>query len=199
MHLSSIDSRTAADAILRLGQMVSGPGLSDGLSWAQWTVLRYLARANRFSRTPSAFAAFHGTSRGTASQTIKSLIKGGYVVATRSPIDGRSTRLDLTAKGRTALDRDPAKDLVAAIDDLAPGQRSEAAAMLGRLIHRLAERRKSPAFGSCGDCRHRSDLAQDPDGARLCECRVAQTTLEPAETVQLCLHYQPARPHEALK
>lgn len=199
MPLFSNDSRAAADAILRLGQMVSGPGLTDGLTRAQWTALRYLARANRFSRTPSAFAAFHGTSRGTASQTIKSLISGGYIAATRSPTDGRSTRLDLTAKGRSALVRDPAEDLVTAIDDLAPEQRSEAAAMLGRLIDRLAERRKSPAFGTCGDCRHRSDLAQDPDGARHCECRLAQTTLEQAETVQLCLHYQPARPHEAVK
>lgn len=188
-----MDSHKAAVAILQLGQMVSGPGLTDGLTWAQWTALRYLARANRFSRTPSAFAVFYGTTRGTASQTIKSLIRGGYIAAARSPVDGRSTRLDLTAKGRNTLAGDPAEDLVAVIDDLAPGQRSEAAAMLAWLIDHLAKRRKSPAFGSCGDCFHSSEPAQCPDGTRHCECRLAQALLEPAETVQLCLHYQPTR------
>lgn len=74
MLRSPTNSRAVADAILRVGQMVSGPGFAGGLTWAQWTALRYLARANSLSRTPSAFAAFHGTTRGTASQTIKSLI-----------------------------------------------------------------------------------------------------------------------------
>lgn len=192
MLRSPTNSRAVADAILRVGQMVSGPGFAGGLTWAQWTALRYLARANRFSRTPSAFAAFHGTTRGTASQTIRSLIAAGYVVRTRSPADGRSARLDLTARGRGALAQDPAEDLVAALDDLPPAQRSQAGAALDRLIDRLARRRSAPAFGSCGDCHHRSDLPQDPDGTPHCECRFAQAALEPDETAQLCLYFQPA-------
>lgn len=134
MLRSPTNSRAVANAILRVGQMVSGPGLAGGLTWAQWTALRYLARANSLSCTPSLFAAFHGTTRGTASQTIKSLIAGGYVVRTRSTADGRSARLDL-----------------------APTQRHEAGAALIRLIASLARRRDAPPFGSCGDCRDRGD------------------------------------------
>lgn len=192
-------SRAVADAILRVGQMVSGPGLAGGLTWAQWTALRYLARANSLSRTPSAFAAFHGTTRGTASQTIKSLIAGGYVVRTRSTADGRSARLDLTAKGWAAFAHDPAGDLVAAVEDLAPTLRREAGAALTRLITSLALRRDAPPFGSCGDCRHRGDPAHSPDGTLCCECRFARAALDRDEMERLCIHFQPARRGEAVR
>ena len=85
-------SRVIAELVLRLGRIASGEGLVEGLTPAQWTVLRYFARANRFSRTPSAFAAFHGTTRGTASQTIKNLEIQGYLTRIRSQADGRSAR-----------------------------------------------------------------------------------------------------------
>src|SRR5215475_13325329 len=62
--------------------------------------LRYFARANPFSRTPSAFAAFQATTRGTASQAIKALEAGGYLVRQRSKADGRSVSLRLTSKGK---------------------------------------------------------------------------------------------------
>src|SRR6516225_1312032 len=50
--------------------------------------LRFFARANSFSRTPSAFAEFQATTRGTASQSIKALEAGGYLVRQRSQADG---------------------------------------------------------------------------------------------------------------
>ena len=68
-----MDSRAIAEQVLQLGRMASAEALAEGLTPVQWAGLRYFARANRFSRTPSAFAAFHGTTRGTASQTIKNL------------------------------------------------------------------------------------------------------------------------------
>lgn len=193
MLRSLTNSRGVADALLRVGQMVSGPGFAGGLTWAQWTVLRYLARANSLSRTPSAFAAFHGTTRGTASQTIKSLIAGGYVVRTRSTADGRSARLDLTAKGWAVFAHDPAEDLTAAVEDLAPKLRCEVGAALSGLIASLARRRDAPPFGSCGDCRHRGNATHNPDGAPRCECRFTRVTLDRDEMERLCIHFQPAR------
>ena len=53
-------------------------GYDGELSPAQWMALRYFARANPFSRTPSAFAAFQATTRGTASQAIKALEASGW-------------------------------------------------------------------------------------------------------------------------
>jgi len=79
-----MDSRVIAELVLHLGRMASREALVEGLTAAQWAVLRYFARANRFSRPPSAFAAFHGTTRGTASQTIKSLESLDYLPVVRS-------------------------------------------------------------------------------------------------------------------
>src|SRR6476469_6003032 len=74
-----IGGRAAADLVLRLSRAALGEGFVEALTSAQWTAPRYFSRANRFSRTVSAFAEFHATTRGTASQTVKSLIKPGYL------------------------------------------------------------------------------------------------------------------------
>ncbi len=50
---------------MHFGRIASDEGLAEGPTTARWRVLGYFARANRFSRTPSPFAAFHGTMRGT--------------------------------------------------------------------------------------------------------------------------------------
>ena len=115
-----MDSRIIAELVLHLGCIASGDGLLEGLTPGQWTALRYFARANRFSRTPSAFAAFQGTTRGTASQAIKSLVAQGYLRQTRSETDGRSVRLDLTDKARAMIDNGPLEALVRAADALPP-------------------------------------------------------------------------------
>src|SRR3981081_3103946 len=80
--------------------------------------LRFFARANSFSRTPSAFAEFQARPRGTPSQAIKALEAGGYLVRQRSEADGRSVSLRLTNKGKKALARDPFEVLVRAVDSL---------------------------------------------------------------------------------
>ena len=111
-----MDSRVIAELVLHLGRIASREALVEGLTPAQWAVLRYFAQANRFSRTPSAFAAFHGTTRGTASQTIKNLETQAYLTRMRSEADGRSARLDLTDKARAILSSDSFEALVRAAD-----------------------------------------------------------------------------------
>ena len=71
--------RTIAELVVQLGRITHGHGYTEGLTPAQWSALRYLSRANRFSRTVSAFAEFHATTRGTASQTVKCLVAQGYL------------------------------------------------------------------------------------------------------------------------
>lgn len=188
-----MNGREVAGTILQLAQVVSGPGFTGGLTWAQWTALRFLARANRFSRTASAFAAFHGTTRGTASQTIKSLIARGHVVRTRSAADGRSARLDLTGTGWAALASDPFEDLVGAAEELPADLRTRAGDALARLIGDIARRRGTQLFGTCGACRHRRELAPGADDAPQCECRLARAALAPNEMAELCIYFDPAQ------
>src|SRR6202048_1547438 len=109
-----MSARETAELLLQVGRLVQTEGYDGELSPAQWMALRFFARANSFSRTPSAFAEFQATTRGTASQAIKALEAGGYLVRQRSQADGRSVTLRLTDKGNEVIARDPFEVLVRA-------------------------------------------------------------------------------------
>src|SRR5438309_8529306 len=115
-----MSARETAELLLVVGRLVQAEAY-DGKLMA----LRYIARANPFSRTPSAFAEFQATTRGTASQAIKALEAGGYLVRQRSEADGRSVSLRLTNKGKKAFARDPFEVLVRAVDALDVKERTE--------------------------------------------------------------------------
>jgi len=83
-------ARKTAELLLQVGRLVQAEGYDGELSPAQWMALRYFARANPFSRNPSAFAEFQATTRGTASQAIKALEASGYLV--RQAIQGGRTK-----------------------------------------------------------------------------------------------------------
>ena len=149
-----MDSRAIAELVLHLGRIASGEALVEGLTPVQWTGLRYFARANRFSRTPSAFAVFHGTTRGTASQTIKKLEAQGYLTRMRSETDRRSVHLVLTEKARAILEKDLFEILVRATDTLPLGVRGQFANALQRVLGHVALERGIPTFGNCASCTH---------------------------------------------
>ena len=111
-----MSARETAELLLLVGRLVQADGYEGELSPAQWMALRFFARANSLSRTPSAFAEFQATTRGTASQAIKALEAGGYLVRQRSQADGRSVTLRLTDKGHEMVARDPFEVLVRAVE-----------------------------------------------------------------------------------
>ena len=113
-----MSARETAELLLLVGRLVQADGYEGELSPAQWMALRFFARANSFSRTPSAFAEFQATTRGTASQAIKALEAVGYLVRQRSQADGRSVTLRLTDKGHEVVARDPFEALVRAVGSL---------------------------------------------------------------------------------
>ncbi len=177
-----------ADLILylaRLGQ--SCPSAPDAmpLTSAQWAALRYFARANRFSRTPSAFSDFHATTRGTASQTVKSLVALKLLERRSHDHDGRSTVIEVTEAGRAQLRADPMRDLRAVLDALPVAQQRALAAALGQTIQDLAARRMAPVFGTCSDCNHCEIRPLD------CFCRSTQTALCPSDMQAICVGFQP--------
>ena len=149
-----MNSRAIAELVFHLGRIASGEGLVEGLTAAQWAGLRYFSQANRFSRTPSAFAAFHATTRGTASQTIKSLEIQGYLTRMRSEDDKRSVRLVLTEKARGILANDPFESLVRAADSLPSSIQGHFASALQRMLGQVAQERGKPPFGTCTSCQH---------------------------------------------
>jgi len=51
-----MSARETAELLLLVGRLVQADGYEGELSPAQWMALRFFARANSLSRTPSAFA-----------------------------------------------------------------------------------------------------------------------------------------------
>jgi DNA-binding MarR family transcriptional regulator len=192
-----MDSRIIAELIVHLGRIASREALVEGLTPAQWAVLRYFAWANRFSRTPSAFAAFHGTTRGTASQTIKSLETQAYLTRLRSEADGRSARLDLTDKARTILAHDPFEALVHAADALPPGARGHFANGLQRMLGQVARERGKPPFGTCESCEHLEGDGYSREGQAHYVCGFVSEPLLLKELDELCINFVPGKPMTA--
>ncbi len=147
-----ITSRRIAQLVDRLTRLSRDLQFCEGLNPAQWEALRFLARANRYSRSPSALAAFLGTTRGTASQTLIALENRGLVTRRRGTADGRTRALDLTPAGEALLCRDP----ILAVEDAARDLPDEVAIALvrglSRLTHELQSRAGAKAFGVCRNC-----------------------------------------------
>lgn len=184
-----MDSRIIAELIVHLGRITSGDGLVEGLTPGQWSVLRYFARANRFSRTPSAFAAFHSTTRGTVSQAIKSLVTQGYLRQTRSEADGRSVRLDLTDNARAIIEKDPLEALTRAADALPPSVRSQFSNGLQRMLDHVASETGAPPFGTCKTCAHFEGDGCCQEGLATYACGFLNSQLIEEELDELCINF----------
>ncbi len=189
-----IDSRAIAELVLHLGRIASGEGLVEGLTATQWAALRYFALANRFSRTPSAFAAFHGTTRGTASQTIKNLETQGYLSRMRSETDRRSVQLALTDKARAILANDLFEALVRAADALPPGVRGHFANALQRMLGQVAWERGKPSFGTCASCKHLEGDGCSREGQAPYACGFASEPLLLEELDGVCINFVQGKP-----
>jgi DNA-binding MarR family transcriptional regulator len=186
-----IGARAAADLVLRLGRAALGEGFVEALTAAQWMGLRYFSRANRFSRTVSAFAEFHATTRGTASQTVKGLIKQGYLVRIPSDTDGRSARVDLTDSAKAILARDPFEAVVDAAEALPGRLRGQLVQLLERMLSHVARQRTRPPFGLCATCAHlRRDERRRSHPCRY-QCGLLNEPLAVEEIEQICISFEP--------
>jgi len=193
-----MSARETAELLLLVGRLVQAEGYDGKLSPAQWMALRYFARANTFSRTPSAFAEFQATTRGTASQAIKALEAGGYLVRQRSKADGRSVSLRLTSKGKKALARDPFEVLVRAVDLLDAKERTAMHHAMHQVLTTLAASGAHRCFGVCQDCTYlsgetRCNLTSASSSAP--ECLLLGVPIEPEDVDLLCVHFQPTSEH----
>ena len=183
-------SELVAELLVHVGRAArSEEGQSD-LTAAQWACLRFLARANDSTRTPSGFASFQATTRGTASQIIKSLEKLGLIARHRSDADGRSMRLDLTGAGRALQSRDPLGRLTGVIETLSSAEQAQFLGLLSRIASAVADLRQGTAFGTCRDCQHFTPSL----GGGLCACMAEELATD--DITQLCGSYRGPAPLE---
>ena len=187
-----ITAELGAELIVHLARLAQSSG-ETGLTSAQWSALRFFARANKVSRTPSAFSAFHATTRGTASQTVKSLVNAGLLERHRNEDDGRSWRFELTEAGRETLRRDPTAALVRVLRALDHDQRDALMKCLQTVTGALSHLRGVPQFGTCGDCRF-----FDADGNEEAACLCSRLPVTRDQTGALCIEFAPRTPTIAL-
>ena len=193
-----MSARETAELLLQVGRLVQAEGYDGELSPAQWMALRYFARANQFSRNPSAFAEFQATTRGTASQAIKALEADGYLVRQRSKADGRSVSLRLTNKGKKTLARDPFEVLVRAVNTLDAEQRATMRRALHQVLTTVAVRGAHRRFGICQDCAHFGRGTYDnlpSTGPLAAKCLLLGVPIQSADVGLLCVHFQSSSEH----
>ena len=193
-----MSARETAELLLLVGRLVQAEGYDGELSPAQWMALRFFARANSFSRTPSAFAEFQATTRGTASQSLKALETGGYLVRQRSEADGRSVNLRLTDKGHEAVARDPFEVLVRAVDSLDAKEQTAMHHALHQVLTTVAASGAHRRFGVCQDCAYLGgETCCNSTSATLSSlnCLLFGVPIGPADAGLLCVHFQPKSEH----
>jgi DNA-binding MarR family transcriptional regulator len=176
-----------AEMLDRLARMAHGAQFCAGLNPAQWAALRYLKRANRYSRTPGALAEYCGATPGTISQTLIALETKGYVSRRRSDTDGRSTTLALTSKGEALLADDPLTRLGEAVETLPKDERAALDRAIDRVVAKVSAERGGCGFGLCHDCSH---LQRPERKSGSCRCGVTGDALATGELDQICVDFQ---------
>ncbi|MGL4279622.1 MAG: MarR family winged helix-turn-helix transcriptional regulator [Albidovulum sp.] len=168
-----------AELLDRIARLHGARRRSAALPEAQVAALDYLARANRFSRSPSSVADYLAATRGTVSQTLIALARKGLVTEEPAPGDRRSRVYSLTPAGRAEVGgAGGSPDWGGARASLLMGLRAALAAMLRDAGGR--------SFGLCRSCRHHRP------GEAGAFCALLGVALAVPEADQICAEHQAA-------
>ncbi|MEM8795845.1 MAG: MarR family transcriptional regulator [Pseudomonadota bacterium] len=168
----------------RLQRLIASEDWAEDLNPAQRSALSYLARANRFSRSPSNVADYLCTTRGTASQTLKTLDKKGMIRRCDSDGDKRGVTYDVTKEGHTHIEETDALDR--ALGSIAKEKVDVLEGTLADLLTMQLEARGFRSFGICRTCIH-----HETDGKRL-YCRLLEIPLKSEEADLICHEHKAA-------
>lgn len=174
-----------AELLDRLGRATHALQFAHGLNPAQWEALRFLGRANRYSRSPSSLAEYLGTTKGTASQTLRALESKGYVRRSRSSRDRRGVSLELTPEGSALLGRDPMRDIEDAVAALSGPCADTLAEGIAQVLAKVRNRCRQGEFGVCERCRHLVATG----AAETTQCGLTGDLLSKDESTLLCVNF----------
>lgn len=178
-----------ADVLDRVARLAINEGHSHGLKPAQWEALRYLAAANRFSRTPRALTHYLGLTKGTVSQTLMALERKGLIEKSTDQVDHRLVRVELTKGGRTLLEAHDARPFDLVLAEMPEAARTTLKTSLVKLVKRQLDLSGRRPFGLCRNCRHfRPD---HPDGAPH-RCALLGVTLGKFDSTNICVEMSEA-------
>jgi DNA-binding MarR family transcriptional regulator len=192
---SGIKMNLAREAMELLGQaarILWFEGTKHGMRDREWMALRFLSRANRFSRTPSALASYVGTTRGTASFIIGELERLGYLERKRSTKDKRSVMLSVTQQGKKFLARDPVNGLVDAIAVLDDDSKIRFRDTLRHVLNRADAAEQRHHTDVCKRCIFLREERTASENKTTVEftCRLFRAPIAEAEIDLLCTSFE---------
>lgn len=169
----------------RLSRVITNHAHRDGLKPTQWEALRYLERANRFSRNPSALTAYLGMTKGTVSQTLTALERKGLITKQPVPADRRNVTIELTGAARKLLKTDP----LLTIDRVVSGSTDQSLEeSLRQLLSNTLQIREQQAFGACRTCRY---FQQNAEGGNPHRCDLLDEPLKDSDSELICAEQMP--------
>tara|TARA_R110000772_G_scaffold87094_12_gene181851 strand:+ start:199 stop:813 length:615 start_codon:yes stop_codon:yes gene_type:complete len=186
-EMSSVDNTLVL--LERIGRLLQNDGHADGLKPTQWEALRYVGRANRFSRSPSALTAYLGVTKGTVSQTVMSLEKKGLIEKSGVSGDKRAVQIELTRAGKKALADDPLAHLAPVIASMSNAESARLAEGLQSLLSKLIAERGGRAFGVCKSCRY---FRRNAAGGRPHLCGLLDEPLTDDDSNEICVEQEAA-------
>lgn len=178
MTMQTVKQNRIKELINRIARINAADEWAEEINPTQWTALSYLARANRFSRSPSQVADFMTATRGTVSQTLKALAKKGLISEVRSNQDKRSISYSVTNLGDALVHRD--STLHHAVSSLGTDETASLLTGLEDLVRNALKQRGLRAFGVCETCMHHR---KSKTGGY---CALLQESLSRPETKQIC-------------
>jgi len=171
----------------RLSRLTRELQFVDGLNPAQWEALRFLARANQYSRSPTALAEYLGATKGTVSQTLIALENKGLITRCKKTCDRRQVDLCLTDAGQAMLAKDPMLTLQRAAASMADDLGPHLVKGLARLLHDLQNRHHVLEFGVCQEC-----SLFCIGSAQAGECGATGEAIPSPESEKICVNYKAA-------
>ncbi|HEX6957003.1 MAG TPA: MarR family transcriptional regulator [Ferrovibrio sp.] len=173
----------------RLARLTRELQFVDGLNPAQWEALRFIAQANKYSRSPTALAEYLGATKGTVSQTLIALESKGLITRCKKTCDRRQVDLCLTEAGQAMLAKDPMQTLQHAASEMADELGPHLVKGLTRLLHDLQSKHQIMEFGVCQDC---SLFCVNAPDAALGQCGATGEAIAEEEKKKICVNFKTA-------
>lgn len=185
-----MNSALLHDYIERISNLIGSEtritGSDYDLQPIQLHVLYYLSRCNRYSDTPQAVTEYFGLTKGTVSQTIKTLETKGLIHKSPDKKDGRRVHLSLTRAGRKLLEKAmPARTLARVWEQMDATEQEQVIAAVNMLLVKMQKANGMNAFGVCQTCRFNTRTDD-----QLYFCELTREVLHPPDVTLICREHE---------